>query len=512
MEEESRSYMTREIPGIICLFLAVTVFLALVSHNPSDPSFLRHSTADSTPAVSNYIGIIGAYLSGLLIELFGLSSFWTVLALFILMWRFFRGHSFDYTGLVILGLGLLLVAGSAGLSMIFPRLKIFWAHTPGGGLLGDVLARELGLALGPVGAGLLVGALALVALILSTGLSLIRGAVVLGRGLVKTKAALDESQTKRREKAQRSKRLEEVLERQKHRVAPKIKEKQSQEASTPAKPKQEVFEFVAPGGGFRLPPLDLLDEPEKGQGGMSPESLMANARLLEKKLTDFNVEGEVIEVSTGPVITMYEYKPAPGVKISKVAGLADDLAMNMQALAIRIVAPLPGKPVIGIEIPNPKREIVYLKEVISSPAFQESNSPLAMALGVDILGQPEVADLQKMPHLLIAGATGSGKSVALNAIIMSILFKARPDEVRFLMIDPKRVELAVFKDLPHLIYPVVCEPKDANQALKWAVADMEQRYQLLAEKGVRNIEAYNKKIMKEQAQSRLTPPADSEGE
>ena len=262
----------------------------------------------------------------------------------------------------------------------------------------------------------------------------------------------------------------------------------------------------------KLPSLDLLDEPERGQGGMSRDSLMANARLVEKKLGDFNVVGEVVEVSTGPVITMYEYQPAPGVKISKVAGLSDDLAMNMRAVAIRVVAPLPGKAAIGIEIPNPKREYVYLKDVVESPVFSDSKSLLTLVMGVDIMGQPEVADLQKMPHLLIAGATGSGKSVGLNAIIMSILFKAQPDQVRFLMIDPKRIELTPYQDLPHLIYPVVTDPTDANQALKWAVADMENRYQLLAEKGVRNIEAYNRKIMKERAKSPAPKSGNGNGE
>jgi S-DNA-T family DNA segregation ATPase FtsK/SpoIIIE len=258
---------------------------------------------------------------------------------------------------------------------------------------------------------------------------------------------------------------------------------------------------MIPGGPYTLPPIDLLDEPVKEAGGMSEENLVASSRLLEKKLIDFHIEGQVVAVTSGPIITMFEYEPAPGVKISQVANLADDLAMSMRAASIRIVAPLPGKGVIGVEMPNPTRETVFLRELISSKVFQDSRSLLTLVMGVDILGQPEVADLRRMPHLLVAGATGTGKSVGLNAMILSILFKARPDEVRFLMIDPKRIELSPYNDLPHLIYPVITDPKQANQALKWAAAEMEERYRLLAEKGARNIETYNRKVQQELAQA-----------
>jgi len=237
---------------------------------------------------------------------------------------------------------------------------------------------------------------------------------------------------------------------------------------------------------------------------------MENAHLLESKLRDFGVEGRVLEVSGGPVITMYEYQPAPGIKISKVSGLADDLTMAMRAISIRVVAPLPGKAAIGLELPNPKRSLVSFREVVESPAFQNSASLLSLVLGVDIMGTPVVADLAKMPHLLIAGATGSGKSVALGAMIMSILYKARPDQVRFLMIDPKCVELALYKDIPHLIYPVLSDPSEATLGLKWAVAEMDLRYKLLAEKGVRNIATYNEKIQAELKDWKPTPTDDPE--
>jgi DNA segregation ATPase FtsK/SpoIIIE, S-DNA-T family len=206
----------------------------------------------------------------------------------------------------------------------------------------------------------------------------------------------------------------------------------------------------------------------------------------------------VVEILPGPVITMYEYKPAPGVKISKVAGLSDDLALAFRAPSIRIVAPIPGKAAIGIEIPNEQREMVTLKEVFSSPAYWNSNDRLPIALGKDITGSPVVADLTKMPHLLVAGATGSGKSVSINTMIQSILFRIPPDLVRFLMVDPKRIELSVYHDIPHLLHPVVTEPKEATRALRWAVAEMERRYMLLSDRGVRNIEGYNRKVSREE--------------
>ena len=222
-----------------------------------------------------------------------------------------------------------------------------------------------------------------------------------------------------------------------------------------------------------------------------------NARRLERKLGDFGVEGEVVEILPGPVITMYEFKPAPGVKISKVAGLSDDLTLALQAPSVRIIAPIPGKAAIGIEIANNKREPVHLGEILSSQVFKDSKDKLTIALGKDITGGPVITDLTKMPHLLVAGATGTGKSVSLNAMINSLLFKASPDMVRFVMIDPKRIELSAYKDIPHLLHPVVTQPKEATRALRWAVEEMERRYALLSDRGVRNIEAYNRKILRE---------------
>ena len=230
-----------------------------------------------------------------------------------------------------------------------------------------------------------------------------------------------------------------------------------------------------------------------------------NSRLLEKKLADFGVEGRVTEVKPGPLIAMYELEPAPGVKINRITNLSDDLALALKAQSIRIIAPIPGKAAIGVEIPNHEREVVHLKEVIDNGMFLDSKVKLPIALGVDIVGTPVVADLIKMPHLLIAGTTGSGKSVSLNAMICSIMFKTTPHDVKFLMIDPKRLELSAYEGIPHLLHPVVVNPKKAAQVLKWAVEEMERRYKLIADSGVKSIERYNKHVEKLLAELEKAP-------
>jgi S-DNA-T family DNA segregation ATPase FtsK/SpoIIIE len=278
--------------------------------------------------------------------------------------------------------------------------------------------------------------------------------------------------------------------------------------------KQEHFPFLDFRGSYVLPPLSLLENPEQKEVKVDRESLLANAKILEKRLSDFGVEGKVVEVRPGPVITMYEYEPAPGVKINKIVGLSDDLALALRAISVRIVAPIPGKAAVGIEIPNSIREPVYLKDLLVAEDFFNSESKLSLALGKDIFGTPFVTNLGKMPHLLVAGATGTGKSVSLNSMICSVLFKADPEEVKFLMIDPKRLELSIYDGIPHLLHPVVFDPKEAAMVLRWATQEMEVRYRLMAEKGVRNIERYNQKVEKEKKEQRKKPslPLTPEGE
>jgi len=245
---------------------------------------------------------------------------------------------------------------------------------------------------------------------------------------------------------------------------------------------------------FKLPPVDLLD-PKIDYGiTIDKETVYKKARLIEGKLNDFGVSGKITEIRPGPVITMFEYKPAPGIKINKIASLENDLAMGLSALSIRIIAPIPGKDVIGIEVPNEQRETVVLRELIEHPDFMDKHSALSLALGKDIAGRPIFTDLRRAPHLMIAGTTGSGKSVLLNAILTSLIYKSTPNELKFIMIDPKMLELSIYEDIPHLLHPVVTEPVKAAAALKWAVAEMETRYKLLSDEGVRDIETHNKNI------------------
>jgi S-DNA-T family DNA segregation ATPase FtsK/SpoIIIE len=254
---------------------------------------------------------------------------------------------------------------------------------------------------------------------------------------------------------------------------------------------------AAPPAPYKLPGIDLLDSPPPIEARKIKEDFDANARILEGTLKDFEIEAKVVEVNRGPVITRYELEPAPGVKIHRITSLSDNIALAMKAQSVRIVAPIPGKGTIGVEVPNPASTLVYLKEVLDSKEFKESRSKLKLALGKDIAGAPVIADLASMPHLLIAGATGSGKTVCLNSLITTLLLDATPEEVRFIMIDPKRVELATFNNLPHLLSPVVTEAKKVSAALDWVVGKMESRFDLFAQAGVRNIDAYNEKVVKE---------------
>ena len=278
------------------------------------------------------------------------------------------------------------------------------------------------------------------------------------------------------------------------------------EPKPPPKPtkrkEQEQFEFVGDRRSFTPPPLDVLESGKAERSALDKEAFLSTADKLTAKLADFGIVGEVVEIRPGPVVTMYEFLPGPGIKLSKIASLSDDLAMAMEAMRVRIVAPIPGKGVVGIEVPNRDRETVYLKEIAEQDVFTKSASKLTMCLGKDIEGMPYVLDLARSPHLLIAGTTGSGKSVAVNSMVMSILLKATPEEVRFIMVDPKMLELSSYEGIPHLLLPVVTDPKKAALALRWAVEEMERRYQILSEAGVRNIAGYNRLVESASGQAR----------
>jgi S-DNA-T family DNA segregation ATPase FtsK/SpoIIIE len=435
-------------------------------------------------------------LAGAAFFLIGYASFWLILLFLTLAYSSFKGRPLSSPIKNFIACLALLVSTSAILRLqLGHTLRFKGESIEAGGLIGMIVAGWATDLLNFFGANVLLITLFIISLMVVTHLSL--GGVVSRLALWVVAIArrfmgLVEKRKERKRRAKRSARAREEI-----KSKPKVTIVKK-EPPPKKRPEQEVFSFMHAADKFRLPQLNLLqDQPTSTDAGIQRESLEMNARRLEKKLGDFGVEGEVVEILPGPVITMYEYKPAPGIKISKVAGLSDDLALTLRAPSIRIVAPIPGKAAIGIEIPNNQREMVFLKEILSSTEYQKSKYRVPIALGKDITGSPVITDLTKMPHLLVAGATGTGKSVSINTMINSLLFKVPPQMVRFLMIDPKRIELSVYQDIPHLLHPVVTQPKEATKALHWAVEEMERRYMLLSDRGFRNINSYNLTVLKE---------------
>lgn len=489
----------------LCLFvLALLLLLSLVTYNSSDPTLFTASSGQRP--VQNAVGIVGANLAAILLVAVGVSAYWLPAFLLFGALGLFLPRAITRPLLLATGCTLLVTASSGLAALYWPALRLWGEPLPGsGGILGLVLKKYLQYYLKPTGAYLLLWLVAIVAILLATPISLARTASTLNAGFTRLWQALQDLKNQRFKKKEKLRKTE-----TKARVVKSQKEKKLEVAEQ----KQAQFEFMAVEGEFRLPDIDLLDAMDQADDTPDQKSLLMNSRILEKKLADFGVAGEVTEVSPGPVITMYEYKPAPGVKISKIVGLADDLALALKAASIRIVAPIPQKGTLGIEIPNVSRQPVVIRDVVDDLVFSKKKGRLLLALGKDTTGTPMVTDLARMPHLLIAGATGTGKSVCLNAIIISLLYQATPDEVRLLLIDPKRIELTAYEGIPHLLHPVVTDPKKANIGLKWAVAEMERRYELLSLKGVRSIERYNQMILKDKKRKpRLkTPPPTGESE
>ncbi|MEX2488204.1 MAG: DNA translocase FtsK 4TM domain-containing protein [Pseudomonadales bacterium] len=489
----------------MCIYLA----LALFSFNAGDPGWSYTGTSND---VSNLMGSSGAWIADVLLFLFGYLAFlfpmilaWQAAHVFHKRkrWPQFNWPLFTFrcTGMV---LTLTAGAGLASLHFYDPGLLVL--REGSGGILGNALTEILVPMFSYPGATLVLLATFLFGVTAFTDLSWLGLMEATGRGVMQLMASMNQSwhrfKTWRKERIEvkqttqtRREALEKQVEKNLTRQAPKIE-------PAPAKPKiSERVERERQGNLFKvetadgLPALHLLDAIESDpESGYSSEDLEAMSRLLELKLKDYGVEAEVVAVFPGPVITRFEIQPAPGVKVSRISGLAKDLARSLAVISVRVVEVIPGKSVVGIEIPNVDREIVQLGEVLSSKAYDNSKSPLTLALGHDISGEPVVTDLAKMPHLLVAGTTGSGKSVGLNAMILSILFKASPEDVRLIMVDPKMLELAVYEGIPHLLTPVVTDMKDAANALRWCVAEMERRYRLMASLGVRNISGFNRKV------------------
>ena len=505
LDSTSQKSLRREIPGIILLAIAIFAVLSLISYHPSDPS-LNVAPAGKIKEIHNLGGIVGSYLSDLLLQGLGLASYLIPLAIGILACFLFLStpEAMSYTR----GTGFLVIilSSATGLGLQFDKVRIFGHEVLAGGVVGELASRVLARYFNLPGAYMIVLVVLILAISISTGLSfvsLIDGLAGIVRAGIRRWNLL---MTIRRERARRT--TERKQRKAKTDLSEPIVVQPTKSAERKPSLRQEELPFLKPKQRFSLPALSLLDSGEDARIPIDKQSLLMNSRILEKKLMDYGVEGRVVQVRPGPVITVYEFEPAPGVKVSKIVNLADDLALALSAISIRIVAPIPGKSVVGIEIPNALRETVYLKEIVDSQAVRASESKLTLALGKDISGDPFVIDLAKMPHLLVAGSTGSGKSVSINSMICSILLRATPDEVKFLLIDPKMLELSAYEDIPHLLLPVVTNPKKAAIGLMWLVEEMERRYSLLASGGTRNIEQYNQKIAREMREGTF----DAEGD
>jgi len=485
--------------------LALYLLISLISYSPNDPGW---SHSGMSGKVANMGGRAGAWFSDIFLYMFGLMAYLFPFMVAYGAWVLYREKADEEIDgsqamhLTLRGTGFVLImAAGAGLAFLH-----FQNGTPlplnSGGILGDFVGKGLVRTFSFLGATLFLLALFLTGVTLFTGLSWlwlmdVTGARTLGildwsyGKLLDTRdriAARKVRQAREKTFVEESKKVEK---RPPPRIEPVIAKPK---APSVREQKEKQVPLFEQNSDDALPPLSLLDEPKAPKHPISMESLEAISRLVELKLKDFGIEVQVEAVHPGPVITRYELQPAPGVKVSQISNLSKDLARSLSTTSVRVVEVIPGKTTIGLEIPNEHREIVHFSETIRSREFADAKSPLTLALGKDIGGEPTVADLAKMPHLLVAGTTGSGKSVAVNAMILSILYNATPKEVRFIMVDPKMLELSIYEGIPHLLAPVVTDMKDAANALRWCVAEMERRYKLMAAMGVRNIGGYNKKV------------------
>jgi S-DNA-T family DNA segregation ATPase FtsK/SpoIIIE len=495
--------------GALIIFGATALYLlaSLVSYEPRDPGW---SHSETTVGIANAGGILGAWFADIFLYLFGYLAYLVPVGVAYFGWLLFTGRKqqepFDLRHGALRAAGFLLTLG-AGTGLAKLHFADF-AHLPvgAGGVLGDVVGTQLVSVVNPLGSTLFLLALFLTGVTLLTSLSWLWLMDVIGRGALGALGWVRERFLQvrddiagRRARQKREASVETAKKKVAKRLPPRIEPVINKPASVSAREQQErqVPLFDDPVGG--LPPLALLDPADKHKGGVSEAALEAVSRQVELKLADFGVEVQVVAVHPGPVVTRYELDLAPGIKVSRISNLAKDLARSLSSISVRVVEVIPGKSTIGLEIPNEHREIVRLSEIIKSKEYERASSPLTLALGKDISGQAVVADLVKMPHLLVAGTTGSGKSVGLNAMVLSLLYNATPDEVRLIMIDPKMLELSVYEGIPHLLAPVVTDMKEAANALRWCVAEMERRYKVMAHQSVRNVAGFNRKIKEARA-------------
>ncbi|MBJ6752274.1 DNA translocase FtsK [Geomonas anaerohicana] len=502
---EKKEKVTKEVKGMAFGVAGIFLFIALASFHGEDLSFNSVSTFAQT---KNLGGRFGAQLADLFLQLFGLAAYIFPCTLFYLTYRAFSSDEIRWRRYKLVGFGLLVLSISGIFAFNLQFTEFLGQRVPTGGFVGYQSAELLKRAFGKIGALLI-----LLPMLAASAMLLSRFSFVLFANwwLTALKESWEKSKQRRALQRELASEKGEKEEKPRQHAAPVIKpavvpppvpapvaKKEKKKDDKKTAPVQEAFDFIKAEGDFKTPPLSLLDPIPEGAKRQDKETLTMNARLMEKKLKDFGVEGEVVEICPGPVITMYEFSPGPGIKVSRIAGLQDDLTMALQAHSIRIVAPIPGKGVVGIELPNRDREMVSLREIFATEQFHRGKMKLPMALGKDIAGNPLVTDLAKMPHLLVAGATGSGKSVAINTMILSLLYTSTPTDVRVIMVDPKMLELSVYEGIPHLLLPVVTNPKKAALALKWAVEEMGRRYRLMSDKGVRNIDSYNRELEREE--------------
>lgn len=485
---------------LVGLYLAVI----LISYSPQDPSWSHMATEGA--AVDNAGGAVGAWVSDMLLYLFGFSAWWWVVLAFYGMWLVYKrlGTTISERPFLmfnLIGFALLLLASSAFEAGHLLALPAQFPLTQGG-MIGNALDSLLRSMFGFAGSTMCLIILMAVGFSLFTGWSWIMITEQLGAWVLAAYAwAMEKYYDWQDRKAGKQVELkrDEFIEAERKRtedrppIEIKVPEMEIPKSERVQKERQTVLFDSLPDSS--LPPLHLLDEATATIELQSAETLDFTSRLIERKLVDFGIEVKVLSAQPGPVITRYEFEPAPGVKGSQITNLAKDLARALSVVSIRVVETIPGKSCMGLEIPNPKRQIVCLSEIMGSQVYADMHSPLAIAMGKDIAGKPVVADLAKMPHVLVAGTTGSGKSVAINALILSLLYKAEASKVRMILIDPKMLELSVYEGIPHLLAPVVTDMRQAANALNWCVAEMERRYKLMSMLGVRNLAGYNQKIL-----------------
>ncbi|MEW6321447.1 MAG: DNA translocase FtsK 4TM domain-containing protein [Acidobacteriota bacterium] len=534
-----------EVVGVALFAAALIWLIALASYDPNDPAWFFSTGTHEVPV--NFVGRVGAFLAELSFQLLGYASFLLPAVISVAGWHYFWCRPIEAPYTKLTGAALLLACASAFLSLALGSVDLGSRAFRAGGYLGEIIGAQLSEYLSRTGSIIVVLTLIVLAVILATQFSFARvfGAALAAAGATaragwtRLRAWIDERRRARERRdviakhVRRGTASPDALKAATERVATRVESsvrparsrapepdvadedeavddalaraaapragatppvvqptRAAKPAALPLEPARTPAERRA--GGYQLPPMSLLDAP-RAERKVDERELMDAARLLEEKCREFAVEGAVVQIHPGPVVTTFEFKPDAGVKYSKITGLADDLSLALQAESV-LIERIPGKSTVGIQIPNQNREAISLRELLESDTVQRSASKLTLALGKTIHGEPYVADLAAMPHLLIAGSTGTGKSVGLNAMLTSILCRATPDDVRLIMIDPKRLELGMYEDIPHLLTPVVVDPKKAANALRWAVREMEERYKTLAAFGVRNIDQYNRNV------------------